>query len=170
MTKGACQSFLDESWARVHIRQGRATAARTCSHPGQGVPMRALHALLATVSPLVILSACGGPRNDSPPPNTDSAPSQAQSTPPLPGDSGSFIVSVRLLMPDGRVVDVPTLKDSTDAIFTTVSVLDSILIPYYDKKDKAMADSLRRSRTLIGNPHAYARHRLTSRSSVEAIE
>ena len=132
--------------------------------------MRALHAFLTTVSPLVVLSACGRQTTDSLPPTIDTARSQVKSTPPLPRDSGSFIVSVRLLMPDGRVVDVPTIPDSTDAIFTTVSVLDSILIPYYDKRDKMMADSLRRSRTLIGNPHAYARHRLTSRSSVEAIE
>jgi hypothetical protein len=135
--------------------------------------MRALHAFLTTVSPLVILSACEGRKNDVPPPPTDSLPSQVKSTPPLPRDSGSFIVSIRLLMPDGEVRDVRT-PDSTDAVFTTVSVLDSILIPYYaEKKTKEgmeMADSLRRSRTLIGNPHAYARHRLTSRSSVEAIE
>jgi hypothetical protein len=135
--------------------------------------MRALHAFLTTVSPLIILSACSEqkpPENGSTPPKTDSAPPQAQSPPPSPQDSGSFIVSVRLLMPDGSVKDVRT-PDSTDAVFTTVSVLDNILIPYYDRKgETAMADSLRRSRALVGNPHAYVRHRLSSRSSVQLIE
>jgi hypothetical protein len=130
--------------------------------------MRALHAFLTTVSPLVILSACGGSRTDSPPPTTDSPPSQQ-------AYGGSRIISLRLRLPDGREVDVKTPSpDTIDAVFTSAEVLDSILIPYYLRKntseDSAIADSLRRSRAAVGNPRAYAAHRLTSRSSVEAIE
>jgi hypothetical protein len=136
--------------------------------------MRALHAFLTAVSPLVILSACDGPKNDLPPPKTDSPPSPVDSPSAQLYPDGSRIISMRLRLRDGREVDVKNLPDSTDAVFTSASVLDSILIPYYERKkteeDKATADSLRRSRGSVGNPRAYAAHRLTSRSSVESIE
>jgi hypothetical protein len=133
--------------------------------------MRALHAFLTAVSPLVILSACDGPKNDLPPTKTDSPPSPVDSPSAQLYPDGSRIISMRLRLRDGREVDVKNLPDSTDAVFTSASVLDSILIPYYDRKgDKATADSLRRSRGSVGNPHAYAAHRLTSRSLVVAFE
>jgi hypothetical protein len=123
--------------------------------------MRALHAFLTTVAPLVILSACGGP----PPPET---------TPSESGQDGSRILSLQLRLRDGRVVEVKTPYPDIDAVFTSVAVLDSILIPYYDGKgtseDSARADSLRDARDVVGNPHAYVAHRLHSRSLVIAIE
>jgi hypothetical protein len=118
--------------------------------------MRALHAFLTAVSPLVILTACGGP-------------SQVDSV-PTPGQDGSRIISMRLRTPDGREVEVKTPGPDIDAVFTSQAVLDSILIPYYvRKRDKSTVAELRMARDAVRSGLAYTPHKRYSTIIVDSI-
>jgi hypothetical protein len=134
--------------------------------------MRALHAFLTTVCPLVILSACTERKNDSPKPPADSPPPQAGQYSSQEGQDGLRIVSWKLLTPDGRTIEVkpPPGAEAVDAVFLSANALEKILIPYYENRaDEAMVKELREGLDSVRAGKAYGSHKLSTKSWVQSV-
>jgi hypothetical protein len=116
--------------------------------------MRALHVFLGALAPLVMLSACGGTKAETPGPQGD--------------QDGSDIVSLQVRTPQEQLRQINTGPD-IDAVFTSRAVLDSILIPYYERKgDTATAKELRDAGDSVETGAVYVRHKRHSRSVVQS--